>query len=433
MHVETSGGIVLIVMTIIAIIWANSPLADVYFHLLETKIVLGFGDYRIDESLHYWINDGLMAIFFFLVGLEIKRELLIGELSTIKTASLPIIAAFGGMLVPALIYLIFNPGGEGQKGWGIPMATDIAFSIGILALLGSKAPFAIKVFLTAFAIVDDIGAVLVIAMFYTADISLVILGIAAFFLLILIVMNFLHVRAPSAYIVIGLLLWAALLKSGIHATIAGILLAFTIPAKARINSRQFLDTTQSALEDLKKLRSIGKNVMTSNELSSIVYDIEDSCEAVQTPSQRIQDELHLFVAFFIMPLFAFANAGVKIDGNILNLVGHPVSIGIIFGLFFGKQIGVFVFSWLAVKLKIAEKPHNISWITMYGAACLGGIGFTMSLFIASLAFGSLPLAGNAKIGILAGSLISGILGYVVIKKYSSDKKKNGKKIFTNNL
>lgn len=421
LHKEASGGILLIIATIIALIWANSPFADSYHYLWHTYLSINLGNLSLNYSLHHWINDGLMVIFFFVVGLEIKRELLVGELSTLKKASLPIAAALGGMIFPALIYTVFNFGAEGAPGWGIPMATDIAFVVGILALLGKRVPLALKIFILALAIVDDIGAVLVIAIFYTAEISLTSLLIAAGLIILLAVMNKAGIRNLLVYTLVGIALWLAFLKSGVHATVAGVLLAFTIPASSRINTKKFFDETNTLINDFDSAGEHGDNVLTNSERLSIVDQIENNCEKILTPLQRFEHGLHPWVSFFIMPLFAFANAGVSIGEGLTSALINPVGMGIIFGLFIGKQIGVFSFSYLAVKLKLATEPEGVSWKKIYAASILAGIGFTMSLFIANLAFTSPDLLDTAKVGILSGSLISGIIGFLILKSALNKK------------
>jgi NhaA family Na+:H+ antiporter len=415
MHAETSGGIVLIICTIIALIWANSPFADSYFHLWHTYITFDFGGFVLKHSLHHWINDGLMVIFFFVVGLEIKRELLAGELSSAKKAALPVAGALGGMILPAIIYFSLNAGKEGVAGWGIPMATDIAFVVGIMALLGPKFPFSLKIFILALAIVDDIGAVLVIAIFYTAEISFSALVIAAGILLLLIAFNRLGVRSLIVYTIAGVALWLAFLESGVHATVAGVLLAFTIPVSSRINTKKFTTETKELLDEFDKSGEHGENVLTNESRLVIVQSIESNCEKILTPLQRFEHLLHPWVAFFIMPVFALANAGVSVGGDFVNSILNPISLGIILGLFFGKQLGIFFFSFIAIKAGLASKPEGVNYTKMYGAGILAGIGFTMSLFIANLAFPSEELLNVAKVGVLIASLISGIVGFIVVK------------------
>jgi NhaA family Na+:H+ antiporter len=412
---EASSGILLIICTVIALIWANTGLSESYFHLWHTKISVGVENFKLDYSLHHWINDGLMAVFFFVVGLEIKREFLVGELSTARQAILPVAAAIGGMVIPALIYIIFNAGGNGESGWGIPMATDIAFVIGLMALLGSNVPTNLKIFITALAIADDIGAVLVIAFFYTAQLSLTALAIAAGVYLILFIANRLGVRNLLFYIVFGLALWMAFLLSGIHATVAGVLLAFVVPATSRYNTKDFLVNGKELLEEFDLEGEEGPNVLANEERQNIVQTLESTCVKVLTPLQRFEHSLNPWVSFFIMPVFALANAGVPLQEDFFESLVNEVSIGIIAGLFIGKQIGIFFFSWLAVKMNIASLPSKVNWRHIYGAGILAGIGFTMSLFITNLAFTSEELTNIAKVGILAASLLSGVVGYMVLR------------------
>jgi NhaA family Na+:H+ antiporter len=417
LHREASGGILLIICTVIALVWANSPWFESYHHLWHTYITINFGDLlSLDYSIHHWINDGLMVIFFFTVGLEIKRELLVGELSSMQKASLPIAGAIGGMVVPAILYAIFNAGGEGADGWGIPMATDIAFVVGIMALLGPRVPLTLKIFVLALAIADDIGAVLVIAIFYTSEISITALIIAAIVLVILFLLNRLGTKSLIPYTILGIILWLAFLKSGVHATIAGVLLAFTIPASSRFNTNEFSDRVKQLIKNFDETGDHWKNVLNNAQRQHDVHAIETSCERVLTPLQRFEHGLHPYVAFFIIPVFALANAGVTLAGlDILGALLSPISLGIIVGLFIGKQFGIFAFSYVAVKLKLASLPEGINWKNLYGAGMLAGIGFTMSLFIAGLAFVDPALLDLSKIGVLTGSLLSGIVGFIYLK------------------
>ena len=417
LHKEASGGILLIICTVIALAWANSPWSQSYNHLWHTYLSVNIGNLlNLNYSLHYWINDGLMAVFFFTVGLEIKRELLVGELSSIQKASLPIAGAIGGMVIPALLYTIFNINGKGANGWGIPMATDIAFVVGIMALLGPRIPLTLKIFVLALAIADDIGAVLVIAIFYTAEISITSLIIAAIVLILLITLNKLGTKSLVPFTLLGIILWLAFLKSGIHATIAGVLLAFTIPASSRYNTNEFSERVKKLIKKFDETGDHWKNVLNNSERQHDVMAIESSCEKVLTPLQRFEHGLHPWVAFFIIPVFALANAGVTLAGlDILQALFSPISLGIIIGLFLGKQFGIFIFSFVAVKLKLASLPEGINWKNLYGAGILAGIGFTMSLFIAGLAFDNPALLDLSKIGVLTGSLLSGILGFVYLK------------------
>ena len=411
---ETSGGILLLLCTVVALVWANSPWSNSYTSLWQTPFTIGFGEFVLNKAFILWINDGLMAIFFFVVGLEIKRELLSGELSSFRKAALPIAAAIGGMVVPAGIYFLINRGTEGAAGWGIPMATDIAFALGVLAMLGKRAPLALKIFLTALAIVDDIGAVLVIALFYTAQISWTSLGIGAILLVALFAANRLGVRAILVYMILGAALWLAFLKSGVHATIAGVLLAFTIPARSVIDHNAFRSLLNAVSDKLVKRNDEREDKEKTDDEQAAVHTLEKACEMVESPLQRLEHGLHPWVTYMIIPVFALANAGVTISGSFTASLTSQVSLGIIFGLIFGKQIGVTLFSWLAVKTKMADLPANVSWRQIYGVSCLAGIGFTMSLFIATLGFGESMNLTYSKIGILAASLISGIAGWLLL-------------------
>jgi len=413
---EASSGILLIIATIIALIWANSPWAESYIHVWETKFTVSFGTFGISKDLLHWINDGLMAVFFFVVGLEIKREVLVGELASPRQAILPIVAAIGGMAVPALFYLLFNAGGSARSGWGIPMATDIAFALGVLSLLGKRVPLSLKIFLTAVAIVDDLGAVLVIALFYTSELVWVSLLVGVGFLIALIIMNKLGVRSPLVYSLLGLGLWVAFLKSGVHATIAGVLLAMTIPVRTRINTEEFISHAGFFLDEFRNHGKSGESVLTNKDQRSAIQAIEVAAEHAQTPLQRLEHMLHPWVSNFIMPVFALANAGVALKGDILSIITQPVTLGILAGLVLGKQIGVFLASYLAVKLKWADLPSGMTWGRLYGLAWLAGIGFTMSLFIAGLAFVNSEFLSSAKTGILIASLISGIAGAVILSR-----------------
>lgn len=408
---QASSGIFLLACTFAALGWANSPWSGSYHDFWDTHLTIGIGDLRLSKSLLHWINDGLMAIFFFVVGLEIKREILAGELATLKNAMLPIAAALGGMIVPALIYLAFNAGASGAPGWGIPMATDIAFSLGVLALLGSRAPLGLKVFLTAFAIVDDLGAVLVIALFYTAELSPGHLLAGAVVLALLIGANLLNIRRPGVYGALGIVLWLFFLKSGVHAAIAGVVLAMIIPARAKILSGDFVRKGTDLLSEFDS--TSGSRLLSQSQLAAI-HALGKYAEGIQTPMQRLEHGLHPWVSYFIMPLFAFANAGVTISGSLADSAGGPVALGIILGLFGGKQLGIFTFSWLSVRFRLASLPRGVTWSHVYGAGLLGGIGFTMSLFIGGLAFSDALLLNEAKIGILAASLISGLGGIIFL-------------------
>jgi len=369
---EAASGLVLLIAAIFALIISNGSLADLYFHTLEKYLFIGINDFGLKLSVHHWINDALMAIFFFFVTLEIKREFIQGELSNLKQAMLPIIAAVGGMIIPALFYVVINFGNsETMNGWAIPSATDIAFSLGILSLLGSRVPISLKVFLTALAIIDDLGAILIIAFFYSGDLSIVYLSLILISYILLLILNKFSIKIFTPYLIIGLFMWFFTYKSGIHATIAGVLLASTIPH--RLKERDF----------------------------SLLVKLEHAISP--------------YVAFMIMPLFAFANAGVSLTGLSLSTLLNPVPLGILCGLFFGKQIGVLLFSFVSIKLKFAEMPNNSTWLSLYGVSILTGIGFTMSLFVGNLAFvENVQYMDGVKIGVLAGSLLSTLAGYFLL-------------------
>ena len=420
-HTASSGGIVLLVCTAIALAWANSPWAASYHHIWELEVSLDAGPFAFRSTLHHLINDGLMAVFFFLVGLEIKREVLIGELASLRQAALPAAAALGGMVVPAAIYAAMNAGSSGSAGWGIPMATDIAFALGVLALLGERVPAGLKVFLAALAIVDDIGAVLVIALFYTAGVNWAALGIAGALLLLAIGANAAGVRRPSAYALVGVALWGAVLASGVHATVAGVLLAMAIPSRTRINEDEFLLGARQSIDGFERGCGPGTTVLTNREQQEALLTLETLCEQAQAPLQVMERRLHGIVAFFIMPLFALANAGVRLSGGELAMaLSSPVTLGILLGLLLGKPLGITVFSWAAVRMGAATLPSRVTWRMVHGAAWLGGIGFTMSLFIAGLAFPGMPdLLAAAKLGILAASLVAGICGWILLRRARS--------------
>jgi NhaA family Na+:H+ antiporter len=416
LRTEAFGGILLLAFTVVALVWANSPWAGIYEDLWHhIDLTIGFGRFSLSEPLHFWINDALMVVFFFVVGLEIKREVLVGELSLLKQAALPIAAAVGGMIAPALLYIALNAGQAGARGWGVPMATDIAFAIGILALVGKRAPLALKVFLTALAIVDDLGAVLVIALFYTAEISWLGLAIGGGFLVALIAANRLGIRHPLVYGLLSLGLWLAFLASGVHTTIAGVLAAMAIPARTRINSEEFLNRSRALLQRFEEAGVPGQGTLSNRYQRSAVYALEVACHEVQSPVRILEHQLHPWVTFVIVPLFALANAGVYLGGDLIAALTNPITLGVIIGLVLGKQIGVTLFSWLAVRTGLAAMPDGVTWLQIYGVSWLTGIGFTMSLFIANLAFIDASFLDMAKVGILAASLIAGTIGLVLVK------------------
>ncbi len=410
---EAYGGVMLIIATIVAMIWANSSFYDSYHYIWhEYKVGFVWGKINMITSLHHWINDGLMALFFFVIGLEIKREVMGGELSSIKKASLPIAAAVGGMLLPALFYaiaVINYP--EYINGWGIPMATDIAFALGLLAMLGDRVPLNLKIFLTALAIADDLGAVLVIAIFYTESIDYNELLYAGICLLILIAANFAGIRRTLFYAILGFAgVWIAFVYSGVHATIAGVLIALTIPARTKINEESYIEKLMIYLNKFKKEESDTKSTLLTKNQVHLIAEIQTLNEKAITPLQRLEHTLHPLTAYFILPVFALSNAGVHIDGKIMDMLIHPISIGIICGLVLGKFIGISLMSKLVVKFKLASLPKGVSWNQIYGVAFLAGIGFTMSMFISDLAFKEEAFKQIAKVGIMAASAISAIIG-----------------------
>lgn len=412
---EGSSGILLLLVTVLAVLWANSPFSQSYFSLWTTKLSIGLGDLVISKDLLHWINDGLMTFFFFVVGLEIKRELLVGELSRPRQALFPVAAALGGMVVPALFYVAINAGGPGDQGWGIPMATDIAFALGILSLMGKRAPTSLKVFLTAVAIVDDIGAVLVITLFYTEKLVLSSLAVGAVALLGLIILNRRSVANPLPYSLVGIVLWLAFLQSGIHATVAGVLLAATIPARPRIDSRSFLGSGRAGLESFEKAGEPGRQTLTNKKQRAALYALERAILRASSPLQRLEHVLHPWVAYAIIPLFAFANAGVDLSGNLAEALGSPIALGIVLGLVLGKQLGITLVAWGLERIGLVSKPRGLSWRQIYGAAWLAGIGFTMSLFITSLAFEDAAAIATAKIAILLASIIAALGGRLVLQ------------------
>jgi Na+:H+ antiporter, NhaA family len=414
---ETSGGILLLACTVAALVWANSPWAHHYEALWHTPFAIRLGRFNLSNELHFLVNDALMTVFFFVVGLEIKRELLAGELASPRQAALPMVAAVGGVIAPALLYASLNGYGPGARGWGIPMATDIAFVIGLMALLGNRVPLGLKVFLTALAIVDDIAAVLVIAVFYTANLAWGALGIAAFCLVLGLAANRLGVRHPLPFALIGAVLWMTVLQSGIHATIAGVLLAFMIPSRTAINQAEFLRHGRAVLDHFERAAQTEPfDILSDIEQQTAVEALEDACEKVQPPLHRLEYALHPWVTFVIMPLFALANAGVSFSGELGKVAVQPITLGVVLGLVLGKPIGITLASWLAVRWGMASLPENVSWKHIHGAGWLAGIGFTMSLFMTGLAFTNEAHLTAAKLGILIASLCAGIVGSVILMR-----------------
>jgi NhaA family Na+:H+ antiporter len=412
---STASGIVLFFCALLALIIANSPLKEMYHHFWEKTFTIGFENAKISKTLHHWINDGLMSIFFFVIGLELKREIMGGELSKPKEAILPIFAALGGMLFPALIFFAFNSSGNASAGWGIPMATDIAFALGILYLLGDKIPTSLKIFLTALAIADDLGAVLVIALFYTSDISSSSLIFAGIFLVILLAANLLGVRNVLFYGIVGIGgLWIAFLMSGVHATIAGVLAALTIPADVRISEKYYLKKIRSLTKEFDDLEP-NNNTLVTDEQLHVIEKIRYFSREALTPLQRLEHSMHPIVAFVVMPIFAFANAGITFTGNFGENLFSNVSLGVIAGLIAGKFLGVLIFSKILIHFKLASLPKGVNWLQMYGIALLAGVGFTMSLFISDLAFDNEQYILQSKIGIFVASLLSGLVAYFILK------------------
>jgi NhaA family Na+:H+ antiporter len=413
---EVTGSILLLACAVAALVIANSPWADAYNDLLHTYIGVSWGDASFKLSLHHWINDGLMVIFFFVVGLEIKRELVVGELSSAEKAVLPVAAAVGGMFVPAAMYFAFNTGGPGASGWGVPMATDIAFALGVLAIFGTRAPLGLKVFLTALAIADDLGAVVVIALFYTERINVVALAVAVVFLVILYPVVRLRVKRRGLVLALMVVVWLAIFTSGVHATIAGVLLALVIPVRPKVNPRQFVSDAEAVLEKLKQRQESESCIVTDREQLHALEFVHTGSGDALPAGLMLEHSLHPVQVWFVLPLFALANAGVRIDSHIGEALANPISLGIIAGLVVGKPIGITLMTWLAVKSGKGFLPQGVNWLQVVGAGCLAGIGFTMSLFIADLAWNDEALIANAKIGILTASLISGILGFVLLSR-----------------
>ncbi len=449
LRIESSGGILLLIAAVVAFVWANVPQgAVVYHHFWHVPITIHVGTVSLSMTLAHWINDSLMGLFFFVVGLEIKREMLVGELSTPRQAALPIAAALGGMVVPALIYTAFNAGGPGSAGWGIPMATDIAFAVGIMAVLGRRAPLSLKIFITALAIVDDLGAVLVIAIFYTGQINMTALEISAALLLLMFALNRVGVRHAGVYLAVGIGLWLALFYSGLHATLAGVLAALAIPAKRHINGPQFISHGRYYLDRFESAGEEGgeARIIPNPDQQNAMHGLEASLEAAESPMARLEHILHPWARYVVMPLFALANAGISLVPaaeaaiasaggaagaaataagtpvgagviahlSLLEMLVQPVSLGVIAGLFIGKPVGIFLASWIAIRTGLGVKPRGVSWGALLGAGSLAGIGFTMSLFIADLGFHEGTLLTEAKVGFLTASLVSGIVGSLIL-------------------
>jgi len=421
-HKQTTGGIILMVGSLFALLLANSPLGKGYEHIIHTSISFNVHGWSLERSLVHWINEGLMVFFFFVVGLEIKREIRVGELSAPRQATLPIIAAVGGMVFPALIYHMLNPSGECARGWGVPMATDIAFCVGALVLLGRRVPQQLIMFLVALAIVDDLGAVLIIAVFYTKHISFTALALSAALLLVLATFNLSGVRKGLPYMIAGILLWLALFYSGVHATIAGILVALCVPARARYKQKLFVARVQEIMDRFEASHRPKESILSNIEQYSMLQALDDELHLTEAPLQRMERLLHLPVALLVIPIFALANAGISIDlDSFIANFSHPVTLGVLLGLMLGKFIGITGASWLALRLGFVSLPTGVKMRHIAGVGILGGIGFTMSIFIAELSFTGCPEAIlMAKTGIILSSVLSGILGYLWLRFSSGE-------------
>lgn len=414
-HTEALGGLILLAATIAALIWANSPWYDRYHEILETHLSIDLALFVVDLSLHHWINDGLMALFFFVVGLEIKREALLGHLSTPRRAALPVIAALGGMAVPAAIYLIFNYGGDGERGWGVPMATDIAFAIGVLALLGRRIPMELRIFLLGVAVVDDLGAIAVIAVAYTESISFAHLAMVAGLVAIVMVANRVGFSHAAATSIIGFLIWVAMLKSGVHATIAGVLFALLIPAQPQYSKERFAQESESLIDDYREALSAGDR----EHSEAVLGQLEELSQGTESPMERLERLVHPWTSYVILPVFALANAGLHFsDVDLGSVITGDVTIGVIAGLLFGKVIGITLFPWLASRFGIVELPRHVSWNSVIGVGFLAGIGFTVAIFISGLAFTDPALILNAQFGIMCASVLAGLAGYSILRMTS---------------
>ena len=404
LHFQAGGGIAMLVATAVALVWANSPWQDSYHALLDSHTRVEFGDRLLfDEPLEEWINDALMVVFFFVVGLEIKRELVVGELRRPGAVALPLIAALGGMVVPAVLYAAFNSGGEGSAGWGIPMATDIAFALGVVSLLGRHVPSSLKIFLLTLAIVDDIGAILVIAVFYTDEISLGWLALSGGIVLLLFVMRSIRVWYTPVYLVVGVAFWLTLFESGVHATIAGVVMGMFAPARPLVSS---------AGSSLLLQRSFADGSVSVRLARQVVFEVREQVSV----ADRLADLLHPWTSFLIVPVFALANAGVELSGGALgDAVRSPVTVGIVVGLVVGKLVGVTAFTWLAVRTGVCELPRGATWTQLLGIGGVAGIGFTVSLFITNLAFSADDITDQAKVGILAASTVAALAGAAILR------------------
>ena len=413
-HRQTTSGLLLMFTAVLALVLANSPLAYLYQQIQHLNIGINIGNWTLESSLHHWVNDGLMALFFFVVGLELKREIMTGELSNPRQAALPIVAAIGGMVIPALIYFSVNPEGDAARGWGIPMATDIAFALGAIALLANRVPRALITFLVALAIVDDLGAVIVIAVFYTETISINALVAAVFIFGLLMLLNVTGIRKITPYFILAIFLWYAMFQSGVHATLAGVLGAFSVPARPKYNPVRFSQQVRELMERFDASHVPGKSIMTNEKLRAIVQTLGNGVHLVEAPLQRLEHAWHLPVAYLVIPIFALFNAGIPLDlSNVGQTLMHPVTLGVSLGLIAGKVIGIAGGCWIALKLNIGQLPAETRFTQIIGVSLLGGIGFTMSIFIAELGFAHQPeLLLMAKTGILFASLAAGVTGFI---------------------
>lgn len=408
LHIQASSGIILLLVAAIALIWANSPWLHLYQSLWHTPLGVRLGDFSFERDLHFWINDGLMTIFFFVIGLEIRREIHRGELSELRRAALPLFAALGGMVIPAGIYLALNQGLSTAEGWGVPMATDIAFAVGVMALLGKRIPPALRIFLLTLAVIDDIGAILVIALFYSAELSMLGFATAGLGIVIIFIMQKIGIRSPWAYVIPAVITWGGTYAAGIHPTIAGVVVGLMTPVRAWLEAKQFLALTETRIDEIKSERDLDEGALLPH-----LDRMRTAQKEAISPVERIQHALHGWVAFLIMPLFAFANAGVPLGAASLADNGLNVFLGVMFGLVVGKPIGVFLFSWLVVQLKIARLPTGVNWSGIFFVGLCAGIGFTMAIFIAQLAFAAGQTLETAKLSILCASGLAAVLAFVV--------------------
>ena len=421
-HTEAIGGIVLLGATIAALAWANSPWAADYHHLLETHLSLDLAAFAIDLTVEEWINDGLMAIFFFVIGLEIKRELMFGQLSSPRRAALPVIAALGGMVVPAMVYLSMNLGTDAVRGWGIPMATDIAFALGVLALLGRRVPMELRVFLLGLAVVDDLGAIFVIAIAYTESIDAGQLAIGGAFLLVLIAANRAGFNHAAITALLAFFIWVAVLKSGVHATVAGVLIGAFTPAKANYSRLEFATESEALVAEYHTALVSGDH----NRTEAILGELEELSQATEAPLERLERLAHPWASYVILPMFALANAGIHFSTEAMgNAFSSSVTIGIIGGLLAGKVAGITLFPWVTSRLGLVELPDGVNWLHVVGAGLVAGIGFTVAIFVTGLAFDDQHLVGNAKMGILAASVVAGLGGYLVLRVLTRSRSNRG--------